>query len=481
MTLHDAAVARKTRGGSTVALLQSRPRRRPRPRVIRMPAVGCCSSLFLHGVADVETFDLAGRAQSGRRGRVVPVRHHRKLPRRDAGAEQLWCDDQSHRVREPAAGRPGVVLGCHRVGRFHDPGLHDQHQRGARRGRAVQDRHALFELSPRHLPYGLLRGPRRAQSRDRHPVGDVAANAADVSEQPGIGTARLRQLGRLRVLDRPGRRRVRHLLRQAQSDRHRRQEPRCLHRARSVRRGAQVRPADADLRHDVAGLQHVRRQQPVPGRSGHEPRARVQGQLQPAVHDARHRQWAGLRLQRRIPDGAVSRSERLRRQLLHRCRHRPERSADPQPQDLPVGGPRRVLVRPAARERRGRTRGRRRPGVFQRQRSVLEDAVGKRHRRFRHAVPDARLIQGDARQPEDRSGRRRDMDRYLARSAVQPARRRRTARKRADRPVVPGQRRRHDLDDHPGRQRQGALLAQHHRGDARRRRDRHPAARYSRV
>ncbi len=45
-------------------------------------------------------------------------------------------------------------------------------------------------------------------------------------------------------------------------------------------------------------------------------------------------------------------------------------------QDLPVRRPRRVLVRGAARQRRGGPRGRREPRVLQRQRGVLEDALG---------------------------------------------------------------------------------------------------------
>ena len=43
------------------------------------------------------------------------------------------------------------------------------------------------------------------------------------------------------------------------------------------------------------------------------------------------------------------------------------------------------------------------PGVLQRQRGVLEDALGDQHRRLEHAVPHAGLLQGNARQREDRS------------------------------------------------------------------------------
>ena len=70
-----------------------------------------------------------------------------------------------------------------------------------------------------------------------------------------------------------------------------------------------------------------------------------------------------------------------------------------------------------------------------------------------------------------------DVDRHLARPAVQPAGRRRPAGERADRPAVHGQRRRHHRDHRPGGQRQDALLAQHDGRDAGGRRHRDDAAR----
>ena len=48
----------------------------------------------------------------------------------------------------------------------------------------------------------------------------------------------------------------------------------------------------------------------------------VQGELQPAVQHARRRQRAGLAVQRRVPDGAVARGERLQRQLHRRRGYR---------------------------------------------------------------------------------------------------------------------------------------------------------------
>ena len=103
-------------------------------------------------------------------------------------------------------------------------------------------------------------------------------------------------------------------------------------------------------------------------------------------------------------------------------------------------GPRRVLVGRAARQRRGGARRRREPRVLQRERGVLEDALGAEHRRHEHRPPDARLLQGDARQRADRPGRPADVDRHLARPAVQPARRRRPPGERAHRHPLHGQR-----------------------------------------
>ena len=110
-----------------------------------------------------------------------------------------------------------------------------------------------------------------------------------------------------------------------------------------------------------------------------------------------------------------------------------------EPQGVPVGRPRRVLVGRAARQRRGGPRRRRQPGVLQRQRGVLEDALGDRASTA-SATPYRTLVmlQGDARQREDRSRRPR-VDRHLARPALQPARRRRPAGERADRHDLHGQ------------------------------------------
>ena len=55
---------------------------------------------------------------------------------------------------------------------------------------------------------------------------------------------------------------------------------------------------------------------------------------------------------------------------------------------------RRVLVRHAAPERRGRPRRGREPRLLQRERVVLEDPLGAEHRLLRHPAPHPRLLQG---------------------------------------------------------------------------------------
>ena len=94
----------------------------------------------------------------------------------------------------------------------------------------------------------------------------------------------------------------------------------------------------------------------------------------------------------------------------------------------------------AARQRRGGPRRRRQPRVLQRQRDLLEDPLGEQHRRrpttayrtlvsYKETHANAKI---DPRRPER-------LDRDLARSALQPAGRRRPARERADRHAVHGQ------------------------------------------
>ena len=99
----------------------------------------------------------------------------------------------------------------------------------------------------------------------------------------------------------------------------RRREP---HRLRRPRRRRPLGPAVPDVGHDVAGLQPVRRQQPVRRAARHDPgRAYKVSYNRPFT--TRGDVARGLALQRRVPDGPLAGAQRLRRQLLHGRRHRP--------------------------------------------------------------------------------------------------------------------------------------------------------------
>ena len=132
-----------------------------------------------------------------------------------------------------------------------------------------------------------------------------------------------------------------------------------------------------------------------------------------------------------------------------------------EPQGLPVGRPRRVLVgRRSAPTSRRRATPACNLAFFSGNEVFWKTRWETEHRRLGHAVPHARLLQGDARQRQDRPAARR-LDRHLARPALQPAGRRRPARERADRHDLHGQRSRHDAIAGAGGRRQDALLAQH--------------------
>ena len=132
----------------------------------------------------------------------------------------------------------------------------------------------------------------------------------------------------------------------------------------------------------------------------------------------------------------------------------------------------------AAHERRSGAQRRHPPRVLQRQRGVLEDAMGERSppgNAYRTLV----CYKETHRQREDRSDR--GVDGHLARSALLSTGRWRPPRERADRHDLHRQRRAQRRHDRPGGRRQAALLAQHHRRDARGGADRGPADRHTRI
>ena len=105
----------------------------------------------------------------------------------------------------------------------------------------------------------------------------------------------------------------------------------------------------------------------------------------------------------------------------------------------------------------------RQPCVLQRQRGLLEDEVGAEHRRHLHQPSNARFVQGDAGGREDRPEPR--VDGNVARSALQPAVRRRPSRERAHGHDLHGEQLPGRRDVRPRRIRRAALLAQHQHRD----------------
>ena len=153
----------------------------------------------------------------------------------------------------------------------------------------------------------------------------------------------------------------------------------------------------------------------------------------PAAHGAR-----GLALQRRVPDGPLAGAQRLRRQLHHRRRHRPPRRRAARAQGLPVGRPRRVLVRRAARERRGGADAGVNLAFFSGNevfwKTRWENSIDGSGTPYRTLV-SYKETHANAKIDSDAG-----VDRHLARSALQPAGRRRPAGERADRHDLHGQR-----------------------------------------
>ena len=180
-----------------------------------------------------------------------------------------------------------------------------------------------------------------------------------------------------------------------------------------------------DVRHDLAGLQHLRRQQPLQG-TGSAPAARPTGgptrsaTTGPITVRAAHAR--GRPLQRRVPDAAVARAQRLRHELHDRRRHRPLGRRAARAPGVHVGRPRRVLVGPAAGQRRGRPR--RRGATWPS--SAATRSSGRPAGRASidgtgTVVPHARLLQGDPQLPEQPRPDQH-VDGHLARPA-RPARR----------------------------------------------------------
>ena len=107
------------------------------------------------------------------------------------------------------AGLPPEQLGGRRRGRLVDPGLRDVDERQQGPDDLVQDQVVDLELPHRHPPAGLLPERRRGAADRLEPGADRDVDPARVPDLLHHRAHRLRQLGRVAVVDRPAARRSR--------------------------------------------------------------------------------------------------------------------------------------------------------------------------------------------------------------------------------------------------------------------------------
>ena len=271
----------------------------------------------------------------------------------------------------------------------------------------------------------------RLQAAGIRPTATLAPDPAQLPDDRLDGPDRLRELGRVGVVDGPGHLGVRRLHRTPGARRQRRREPDPV---RGARRRGPVRHPGQDLRRDVAGLQQVRRQQPVLVHLAVP--ARQSRGYKGAFSVSYNRPFDGT-IAQDIGRSYLFYAEYQMIRFIERNGYdasyisQPDvaanRRAPAQPQADHLERARRVLVRARTTEHRGRARRRREPGLLQRQRGVLEDALAVQQRRRHHdAEPDADHLQGHALRRGDRPG---GVDGHLGRPALQRAGRRRASRR----------------------------------------------------
>ena len=209
-----------------------------------------------------------------------------------------------------------------RRGRDH-PGLRHGHQRRPgwddRSSRSTPRDH----LPARHLSHRVLRRKRRAQSGDGDPFRAASPGPTRLPDPTPTGLVDCGNWAVSASWRVPANRRLRHLPRAAGPHRHRRRQPRRLHRPprrREIRRPLPDRRTPPGRpTTDTAGTASIRAR----GRAAVSGVGRAyKVSYNRPIHRARIRR-RGLLLQRRVPDGPLAGAERVRRQLLHGHRRRP--------------------------------------------------------------------------------------------------------------------------------------------------------------
>ena len=312
--------------------------------------------------------------------------------------------DQPDRVRELPAGQPGERVGHHRRRRPEHPGLRDRHQRQpGQHGRASRSTPTRRRYRLDIYRMGYYGGDGRAQGRDRRRRRVAAADQPACLTDATHGPRRLRQLGRVGVLDRARRRRLGHLHRPGW----------CATDGRAARATSSSSSATTTARSDLLfqtsdttwqaynnyggnSLYTGVAAPAAPTRSATTGRSTTRARRRPRTGSSTpSTRWsAGSRPT--ATTSATSRGVDTDRRGAELLEHKVFLSVGHD--EYWSGG------RSGPTSRRRATRGVA-PGVLQRQRGLLEDALGEQHRRLGHAVPHAGLLQGDARQRQDRSAR----------------------------------------------------------------------------
>ena len=319
---------------------------------------------------------------AGHRGRACSSAH------RPPAAGRLRR--QRDRLREPAARDAGERLGRQRR-RATRPiqGFATATSVNAGVAHRLQDQ----DRRPRptrleDLPARLVPGQRSPRGRDDQPLGRAPADAAAVRDRRRDRDLRLRRLGGVGVLERPGDRRVRRLHRPTSSAPTPAATPHIPFVVRNDGNTSDARLPD--LRRDVAGVQHLRRARTSTTGKANGRAYKITYNRPYATRGTGRR--SRLPLLQRVPDDPVPRAERDRR-LLRLGPRRRERPGPAAPSTRPSC--RSATTSTGPRTQRKNVTDARDAGVnlalLRRQRRLLEDAPASRPRTGR-ARPNRTLV-----------------------------------------------------------------------------------------
>ena len=244
-------------------------------------------------------------------------------------------------------------------GRPEHPGLRDRHQRRPGPDGQLQDRHDCRRTTGSTSTARLVRGQRRPPGRHdpavgrryrRRPAGvPRSSTARRTTTSSTAATGASRRPGRCRPTPSPGSTSPGRTRRR----RRRPRQPHRLHRARRRRRLADLLVQTSDTTwqayNQYGGYSLYAGPRATPTRSA------TTGPFTTRATPDR-----GLAVQRRVPDGPLARAQRLRRQLLHRCRLRSPRRARSSSTRPSCRRATTSTGRPDSGQRRGRPRRRRR-------------------------------------------------------------------------------------------------------------------------